>query len=117
MKLKALVAGAAIAALALSACGGGTPAPTQTTGANTPAPTETSGGGAPAAVKIGAITFVTHPALDAAYAGFVEELKAAGYVEGENLTIDSQNPQADQGTLTSIVGTFASSPPRRRYTK
>ena len=109
MKLKALVAGAAIAALALSACGGGTPAPTQTTGANTPAPTETSGGGAPAAVKIGAITFVTHPALDAAYAGFVEELKAAGYVEGENLTIDSQNPQADQGTLTSIVGTFASS--------
>ena len=36
-------------------------------------------------------------------------LKAAGYVEGENLTIDSQNPQADQGTLTSIVGTFASS--------
>ena len=42
MKLKALVAGAAIAALALSACGGGTPAPTQTTGANTPAPSASS---------------------------------------------------------------------------
>ncbi|MFT3889188.1 MAG: ABC transporter substrate-binding protein [Arachnia sp.] len=108
MKLKATILGAALTALALTACGGEAATPAQPGGTNSPAAPAT-GGGAPKAVKIGAITFVTHDALDAAYAGFVEGMKEAGYEEGKNLTIDSQNPQADQGTLSSIVGTFASS--------
>ncbi|HMT86752.1 MAG TPA: ABC transporter substrate-binding protein [Arachnia sp.] len=51
----------------------------------------------------------SHPALDAAYEGFLEGLAEAGYVEGENLTVDLQNANGDQQTLTNIANNFASS--------
>lgn len=113
MKIKAtLLALTATAALALTACGGNTApqtTPTPTAGGSTSEKPSEKPAEKPESIKIGAIVFVTHPALDAAYAGFVEGMKEAGYEEGKNLTIDVQNPQADQGTLTSIAGTFASS--------
>lgn len=60
-------------------------------------------------VNIGIIQIVEHPALDAAREGFLETLKAKGYEEGKNLTIDYQNAQGDQSILQSISQKFASS--------
>lgn len=54
-------------------------------------------------VKIGIVQIVEHPALDAARQGFLDELAANGYKEGQNLTIDYQNAQGDQGTLQTIA--------------
>lgn len=95
MKLKALVAGAAIAALALSADAAAAP-PGQTTGAM-PAPTRPATAGrlrqSRSAPSPSSPTRRSTPPTPASS----EELKAADdYVEGRSLTIDSQNPQADQ---------------------
>ena len=97
--LRRIMTGVAVAAsLFAAACGG-------------QSPTETS---APADngkrdVKIGAVTIVSHPSLDLVYEGIVEGLAEAGYTEGDNLTIDLQNPQGDQATLVNIANTYASS--------
>ena len=61
------------------------------------------------AIKIGIIQIVEHPALDAARQGFLDTLKANGYVEGTNLTVDYQNAQGDQSILQSIAQKFSSS--------
>ena len=45
--------------------------------------------------KIGIIQLVEHPALDASYKGFVDGLKEAGYVDGQNIDIDYENAQGD----------------------
>ncbi|MDO5678059.1 MAG: ABC transporter substrate-binding protein [Propionibacteriaceae bacterium] len=91
MKFKAFAAVGLAAAFALTACGG------DTTGSDDKS------------YKIGIATIVSHPALDAAAEGFKEAMAEAGYKEGENLTIDLQNAQGDQSTLTNIANTFASS--------
>ena len=44
-------------------------------------------------IKIGVIQLVEHSALDANYKGFVDGLKEAGYVDGENIKIDYHNAQ------------------------
>lgn len=54
--------------------------------------------------EIGAVTIVSHPALDAVSQGFQCALKAAG----AKFNYDFQNPQGDQATLNSIAQTFAS---------
>jgi putative ABC transport system substrate-binding protein len=59
-------------------------------------------------VSIGIVQIVEHPALDAARKGFLDTLKANGYVEGENLVVDYQNAQGDQSILQSIAQKFAS---------
>lgn len=69
--------------------------------------TEDSGGSGK--VKIGAVTFVSHPSLDLIYEGIKEGLADAGYTEGENLEISLENPQGDQSTLATIANTFANS--------
>ena len=56
--------------------------------------------------KIGVVQLVEHNALDAANRGFVDGLKARGYEEGKNLTIDRQNAQADQSNLQNIAQRF-----------
>ncbi|MBB1483714.1 ABC transporter substrate-binding protein [Tessaracoccus sp. MC1865] len=89
MKLKVVALGT-IAALALTGCGAAEEGSTES-------------------YKIGIATIVSHPALDAVADGFKEAMAEAGYTEGENLTIDLQNAQGDQSTLTSIANTFASS--------
>lgn len=53
--------------------------------------------------KIGVNQLVTHAALDASYQGFVDELKEAGYVDGENIKIDYNNAQGDQSNANTIA--------------
>lgn len=69
-------------------------------------------GTAPGAQKsgysIGIIQYMEHVALDSARQGFVDALKDNGYVEGQNLTIDYQNAQADQSNLSTISDRFIS---------
>ena len=58
-------------------------------------------------VKVGIGQFAQHGSLDNCYTGFVEGLAEAGLVEGENLTIDPQNAQADMGIAQQIAAQFA----------
>lgn len=62
-------------------------------------------------IKIGIIQIVEHPALDDARMGFLETLKANGYEEGKNLTVDYKNAQGDLSTLNSIAQKFATDKP------
>ncbi len=65
--------------------------------------------GTPAAegeFKIGVVQLAEHPALDAAYEGFVEALKEAGYEDGVNITIDYQNAQGEQANCQTIAEKF-----------
>ena len=56
--------------------------------------------------RIGIGQFAQHGSLDNCYTGFVEGLAEAGLVEGENLTIDPQNAQADMGIAQQIAAQF-----------
>lgn len=91
MKWSKALIGAVAASLVLSGCGGG------------------AANDNDEEVKIGIVNLVSHPALDAAQAGFLEGLKEAGYEEGKNLTVDIQNANGDQSTLTNIASTFSTS--------
>lgn len=53
--------------------------------------------------RIGVVQLVEHPALDASYQGFVDGLRAAGYVDGENIKIDYQNAQGEQANCVTIA--------------
>lgn len=57
-------------------------------------------------IHIGIVQLVEHNALDAANRGFVDGLKQRGYIEGENISIDRQNAQADQSNLQNIAQRF-----------
>lgn len=58
--------------------------------------------------SIGIIQYVEHVALDSAREGFIDALSDNGYVDGENITIDVQNAQADQSNLSTISDRFVS---------
>ncbi|HEM3962323.1 TPA: ABC transporter substrate-binding protein [Streptococcus suis] len=53
-------------------------------------------------VKIGVLQYMEHESLTAAREGFVAELEANGYKEGEKLVLDYQNAQGDQANLQTI---------------
>ncbi|MBE6907881.1 MAG: ABC transporter substrate-binding protein [Ruminococcaceae bacterium] len=53
--------------------------------------------------KIGVVQLVEHDALDAAYQGFVDGLKLAGYEDGKNIAIDYQNAQGEQANCNTIA--------------
>lgn len=53
--------------------------------------------------KIGIVQLVEHPALDAAYKGFVDGLKSAGLVDGQNITLDYENAQGEQANCQTIA--------------
>ena len=57
-------------------------------------------------VNVGIVQLVEHAALDAANKGFVEGLASKGYKEGQNITYDRQNAQADQSNLQNIAHRF-----------
>lgn len=57
-------------------------------------------------VKIGVIQIVEHPALDSARKGFLDALADKGYVDGQNIVVDYQNAQGDQGNLQTIANKF-----------
>ncbi|AQX16605.1 sugar ABC transporter substrate-binding protein [Tessaracoccus lapidicaptus] len=100
--LRRAVTGAALATALLMAGCGTSAEPTATTPAATGTEEKPS-------VSVGAVTIVSHPSLDAVYEGIKEGLADAGYVDGENLTLEFQNPQGDQATLTNIANTYAAS--------
>ncbi len=54
-------------------------------------------------IKIGVIQLVEHPALDKNYQGFVDGLKEAGYVDGQNIVIDYENAQGEQSNCVTIA--------------
>ncbi|WP_312498970.1 tryptophan ABC transporter substrate-binding protein [Enterococcus sp.] len=51
---------------------------------------------------VGILQYVSHEALDAITKGIKEGLKESGYTEGDNLTIEFQNGQADQSKLATM---------------
>ncbi|MCQ2592038.1 MAG: ABC transporter substrate-binding protein [Treponema sp.] len=53
--------------------------------------------------KIGVVQLLEHPALDKNYQGFVDGLKEAGYVDGQNVKIDFQNAQGEQANCVTIA--------------
>lgn len=57
-------------------------------------------------VKIGISQIVEHPSLDAAREGFVAALKDNGYIEGENLKVDTQIAQGDMNNNKTIAQKF-----------
>lgn len=110
MSFRKLAAALGISAtMFLSACGGSAaPADSMTPAGGTTAPSEESM--APAEgemLEIGVVNYVSHPALDAVQKGFIDGLAEAGYNDGEKVTLDLQNAQADQATLTAIANQFA----------
>lgn len=64
------------------------------------------GGSTPSTDKvynIGVIQLLPHTALDAAYEGFVDGLKEAGYEDGKNIKITYQNAQGEQSNCVTIA--------------
>lgn len=59
-------------------------------------------------VNVGIVQLVEHTALDAANKGFVDGMAAKGFKEGEKVTYDRQNAQADQSNLQNIAHRFVS---------
>lgn len=94
-----LIAGLAVM-LVLSGCSSSTPA---TTAASTPTTPPTT---VAKTYKIGLTQFATHPAADAGRQGFKDALKAAGFVEGTNVTYDYQNPEGDSAMGNTIARKF-----------
>ena len=91
---RSLLAGATAVSVAglLSAC------------SNTSSP---AGSASPSRVyKIGIAQIVSHPSLDSIREGFKAGMKDGGFIEGRNVEFDEQNPQGDQGSLTSIANNF-----------
>nr|WP_208420629.1 ABC transporter substrate-binding protein [Paenibacillus lupini] len=57
--------------------------------------------------KISISQIVEHPSLDATKEGFLAALKDAGFVQGENLTVDFNTAQGDQTNNLSIAQKIA----------
>jgi putative ABC transport system substrate-binding protein len=56
--------------------------------------------------NVGISQFVEHPSLDKAREGFIDGLAESGYIDGENISIDTQNAQADFSTAQTIAQRF-----------
>jgi putative ABC transport system substrate-binding protein len=56
--------------------------------------------------KIGLTQFATHPAADAGRQGFIDALADAGFVDGENVAYDYQNPEGDPTVEQTIAQKF-----------
>ena len=54
-------------------------------------------------IKIGVLTLMRHPALDAIYKGFKEELAKEGYRDGKEIKLDYQNANNDQSNLKTMA--------------
>lgn len=57
---------------------------------------------------IGITAIITHPALDANRDGFIEQLAAEGFIEGENVEYIIQNPEGDMTLAATIAQQFVS---------
>ena len=63
------------------------------------------------AKKIAITAIVEHPALDAVRKGVLDELKAKGYEEGKNLTVDFQSAQGSTANAAQIAKKFVGDNP------
>ena len=98
-----------LAALMLAACSPAeqktaTSAAISASGEQTSAPTGE-------AKKIAITAIVEHPALDAVRKGVLDELKAKGYEEGKNLTVDFQSAQGSTANAAQIAKKFVGDNP------
>jgi putative tryptophan/tyrosine transport system substrate-binding protein len=59
--------------------------------------------GSKATYKIGITQIVTHPALDANRQGFIDQLTAEGFIEGEDVVYDVRNAEGDM-TIAAAIG-------------
>lgn len=59
-------------------------------------------------VTVGIAQFAEHPSLDNCREGFIEGLAEAGFKEGENLTIDYKNAEADMSIANQVAQSMAS---------
>ena len=57
-------------------------------------------------IYIGVIQQMDHVALNAARDGFIDALKANGYVDGDNITLNIQNGQGEMSNLATIADLF-----------
>ena len=57
--------------------------------------------------SIGILQIATHDALDACKTGFINELAAEGFVDGENIEINFQNPEGDSAVQDSMATNLA----------
>lgn len=73
---------------------------------NTSTGGETSENSQSGSYKIAISQFAQHGSLDNCREGFLEGLKEEGFIEGENLTVDYQNSNADTGTANQIAQNF-----------
>lgn len=103
-KLTAFFVAAMLCITVLAGCASGASSTPAASGSGTSAPAVS---GDAEAIRIGVIQYVGHPALDNAYKGFVDGLAEAGYVEGQNLTIDLQNAQGESAMAPTIANTLA----------
>ncbi|WP_027967078.1 ABC transporter substrate-binding protein [Halomonas halocynthiae] len=62
-------------------------------------------------VTLGITQIVEHPALDASRQGVLDELKARGYIEDDNLDVIFENAQGDTAIAAQIARKFAGEPP------
>ncbi len=53
-------------------------------------------------INVGILQLMDHESLNASRQGFLDVLEEAGYVEGENMTLDYQNAQGDQANLQTM---------------
>lgn len=60
-------------------------------------------------ISVGVLQYVEHDSLNQNYQGFVDGLAEAGYVEGENLTLNYLNASADNANLQSMSENVANS--------
>ena len=58
--------------------------------------------------KIGLTQLVTHPAMEDARQGFIDALTDAGFIEGEDVEYDFQNPEGDPTAEQAIAQKFVS---------
>lgn len=77
-------------------------------GSSDKAATEDKTNGSTDSYTIGIGQFAQHASLDNCREGFIEGLKEAGIEEGKNLTIISDNANADTGTAAQIADNYVS---------
>ncbi|MGP6147153.1 ABC transporter substrate binding protein [Jeotgalibaca sp. A122] len=53
-------------------------------------------------INIGILQLMDHESLNASREGFLDTLEEAGYVDGENISVDYQNAQGDQSNLQTM---------------
>ena len=98
-----------LAALVLTACSPAEKKAEAPAAGSAPA----ASGTAPAAgnKKVAITAIVEHPALDSVRKGVLDELKAQGFEEGKNLTVDFQSAQGSTANAAQIAKKFAGDNP------